>query len=64
VLRSAIARDPEAAEAHFSLGMAFEFAGQRRRAARHYREALRLQPGALVVQQQLDGLRLQPEAAN
>jgi len=64
VFRTALALDPEDAEAHFSLGMAFELSGQRRRAARHYREALRLQPGSRVVRKRLDQLRVQPEAAN
>jgi tetratricopeptide (TPR) repeat protein len=64
VLRTALALDPQDAEAHFSIGMAFEFSGQRRRAARHYREALRLQPGSGVVQKRLDQLRVQAEAAN
>jgi len=64
VLRSALALDPEDAEAHFSIGMAFEFAGQPRRAARHYREALRLQPGSRVIREQLEQLRQRPAAAN
>jgi tetratricopeptide (TPR) repeat protein len=64
VLRTAIALDPNDAEAHFSLGMAFEFSGQRRRAARQYREALRLKPGSRVIRKQLDGLRKRAEPAS
>ena len=63
VLRTALALDPQDAEAHFSICMAFEFSGQPRRAARHYREARRLQPGSRVVQKRLDQLRVQAEAA-
>jgi len=58
VLRTALALDPNGVEAHFSLGMAYEFSGRRRRAARQYREALRLKPGSRVIQKQLDELRL------
>jgi tetratricopeptide (TPR) repeat protein len=63
-LRTALALDPNDADAHFSIGMAFELSGQRRRAARHYREALRLQPGSSVVRKRLNGLRVRREAAN
>jgi tetratricopeptide (TPR) repeat protein len=63
-LRVAIALAPNDAEAHFSIGIAFELSGQRRRAARHYREALRLQPGASAVEKRLRRLRLRPDAAN
>jgi tetratricopeptide (TPR) repeat protein len=64
VLRTALALDPEDAEAYFSLGLAFELSGQPRRAARHYRESLRLHPGSRVVRERLDQLRLRPAAGD
>jgi len=64
VLRTAVALDPGNAETHFSLGLAFEYSGQPRRAARHYRDALRLQPGSRVIRKRLDQLPLRPAAAS
>jgi len=62
-LRAALALDANDAEAHFSIGQAYELSGRRRRAARHYREVLRLQPNANGVAKRLKQLRLQPATA-
>ena len=54
VLRNAVSLDPRNAETHFNLGMAVEFSGQPSRAAQHYRDALRLQPGSRMIRERLD----------